>query len=482
MRIAVTVNESSLDADIDPRFGRCPYFLIVETDDLAFEAEENPNVSLGSGAGIQCAQRMAEKGVEVVLTGNCGPNAHQALSAAGIEVVAGCSGAVRRVIEQFKEGQRSPAGEPNAIGHFATRNPSDPDKAVSSGQPALTATGRGLGRGGGRGPGRRGGMGRGRERSSFPSGTDTCGVPSTLTEPKQGAGTTSSRAAGRGYGRTDAGDSGTTPRIGRRRVVRDAESANPPGVSATGNLTLGDLLRWTTMPLSHAPKILGNSSDRGSAARRIGDTVPSSSRGMLRTVAGELKIHAPFTIVGALTGIAIMVILSSAAMPRSFSTTLFWGLHPLHVLLSALVTAGMYRLHSTGKLWATILIGYLGSVGIATLSDCIIPYIGETLLGLPNKGLHVGFIEKWWLVHPFAATGIAMAYLWPKTQCPHAGHVLLSTWASLFHMTMAAEGELSFPTMIAIFVFLFLAVWIPCCTSDIVFPLLFSDERGRGRS
>jgi len=230
------------------------------------------------------------------------------------------------------------------------------------------------------------------------------------------------------------------------------------------------------MPLSHAPKSFGNSSDRGSAARRISDALSSSSRSMLRTIGGELKLHAPFTLVGALTGIVIMVILSSAAVPRSFSTTLFWGLHPLHVLLSALVTTGMYRLHSGGKLWATILIGYLGSVGIATLSDCVIPYIGETLLGLPNRGIHLGFIEKWWLVNPLAATGIAIAYLWPKTKFPHAGHVLLSTWASLFHMTMAAGGELSLQTMMVIFVFLFFAVWVPCCTSDIVFPLVFAKE------
>jgi len=228
------------------------------------------------------------------------------------------------------------------------------------------------------------------------------------------------------------------------------------------------------MRLSHVPNTFGDASDRDGAARRVGCTSPRPSRGMVRTIGEELKLHAPFTAVGALSGIAIMVILNSFAIPRVFSTTIFWGLHPLHVLLSALVTAGMYRLHSRGKLWATILIGYVGSVGIATLSDCIIPYIGETLLGLPNREIHVGFIEQWWLVNPFAAAGIAIAYLWPRTKFPHGGHVLLSTWASLFHMTMAAEGTLCLSAMIVIVVFLFLAVWVPCCTSDIVFPLLFS--------
>ena len=120
--------------------------------------------------------------------------------------------------------------------------------------------------------------------------------------------------------------------------------------------------------------------------------------------------------------------------------------------------------------------GYFGSVGIATLSDCVIPYIGESLLNLPNRAVHLGFIEKWWLVNPLAGLGIAIACYWPRTKFPHAGHVLLSTWASLFHMTMALGDAFTLYTLMVIPVFLFLAVWIPCCTSDIVFPLLFAKK------
>ena len=133
----------------------------------------------------------------------------------------------------------------------------------------------------------------------------------------------------------------------------------------------------------------------------------------------------------------------------------------------------MYRLHNRASLWPTIAVGYVGSLGIATLSDCIIPYVGECLLGLPNREIHLGFIEKWWLVDPLAAVGIAVALLWSNTKFPHAGHVLLSTWASLLHMTMALGEGLSLLTFVIVGVFLFLAVWIPCCTSDIVLPLLF---------
>jgi len=225
----------------------------------------------------------------------------------------------------------------------------------------------------------------------------------------------------------------------------------------------------------------GNSRSQSGAVRRASTVSMASSRSMVSTIGKELKAHAPFTVVGALTGVAIMAVFVTAEVPRCFSAKLFWGLHPFHVLLSALVTAGMYRLYSRGNLWATISIGYFGSIGIATLSDCAIPYLGEALLGLPNKGIHFGFIEKWWLVNPLAAIGIVIAYLWPQTAFPHAGHVLLSTWASLFHMTMALGKDVGPLTLAIIPVFLFLAVWIPCCTSDIAFPLLFSRDAVRGR-
>ena len=201
-------------------------------------------------------------------------------------------------------------------------------------------------------------------------------------------------------------------------------------------------------------------------------TLPSGSGSLGNVVTTELKAHAPFTLLGTLTGLVLMVAIVSAHVPRNASVTLFWSLHPLHVLLSALVTSAMFTLHGRRNVWKTIVVGYVGSVGIATLSDCIIPYVGEILVNLPHRGIHLGFIEKWWLVNPLAAAGICLGYLWPHTRLPHAGHVLLSTWASLFHMTMAMGGEFGVATYLALTVFLFLAVWVPCCTSDIVFPLL----------
>ncbi|MFW6131473.1 MAG: hypothetical protein ACOC5F_02625 [Candidatus Aminicenantaceae bacterium] len=215
---------------------------------------------------------------------------------------------------------------------------------------------------------------------------------------------------------------------------------------------------------------------------------------MYKHITKELKNHAPFTAFGALTGILIIIV--SLRIPKEISYNIFYVLHPIHVVLSALVTASIYKLHTCDhfakvciqckcNLWILLLIGYMGSVGIATLSDSIIPYLGETLLNMPNRGIHLGFIEKWWLVNPLAIIGVLFAYFKPTTKVPHAGHVLLSTWASLFHILMATGPSLSWLSYIALFVFLFIAVWTPCCLSDIVLPLLFvknSNQRTNNES
>jgi len=206
-----------------------------------------------------------------------------------------------------------------------------------------------------------------------------------------------------------------------------------------------------------------------------------------RLVMRQLRAHAPFTLLGTASGVVLMVVILVTGAPSTLSHKLFWTLHPMHVLLSALVTTAMYELHGRHTTVRMLLIGYIGSVGIATLSDSVMPYAGEWLLDLPNRGIHIGFIEKWWLVNPLAIAGILLGRHWSHTKVPHAGHVLLSTWASLFHMTMAFDDSIGAGTVVLCGLLLFLAVWVPCCTSDIVFPLLFADthrmahkpERGR---
>jgi hypothetical protein len=201
---------------------------------------------------------------------------------------------------------------------------------------------------------------------------------------------------------------------------------------------------------------------------------------LLKQIASELRHHAPFTAFGAVSGIVIMIIVVSTnalSQISQVSQTVFYVLHPLHVVLSALVTTALYRRYGNRHIWAAILIGYFGSVGIATISDSLIPYLGEVLLDLPNRGIHVGFIEQWWIVNPAALLGIVISFWKPSTKVPHSGHVLISTWASLFHVIMALGTTMNWIQFVVIFVFLFLAVWLPCCLSDIVFPLLFTRTR-----
>jgi len=203
---------------------------------------------------------------------------------------------------------------------------------------------------------------------------------------------------------------------------------------------------------------------------------------VFKQISRELKIHAPFTLFGAITGIIIIMLFKN--LPSRISYNIFYILHPIHVVLSALVTASIYELHECKRIsskcikgkcnfWILLIIGYVGSVGIATISDSIIPYLGEVMLRMPNRGIHLGFIEKWWLVNPLAVIGVAIAYFRPTTKFPHAGHVLLSTWASLFHIIMAVGGSFNFVSYLIVIIFLFFAVWLPCCLSDVVFPLLF---------
>ncbi len=200
---------------------------------------------------------------------------------------------------------------------------------------------------------------------------------------------------------------------------------------------------------------------------------------MFRRIADELRHHVPFTALGAVSGIIIMVIIISVkALPQvsPVSYIIFYILHPTHVLLSAMVTTALYKKYGSGKIWAAILIGYFGSVGIATISDSIIPYLGETLMVLPNREIHLGFIEEPLLTNPPAFLGITIGYWKGTTKFPHFGHVLISTWASLFHIIMALGETVNWILYLFIFLFLFLAVWLPCCISDIVFPLLFTRE------
>lgn len=196
----------------------------------------------------------------------------------------------------------------------------------------------------------------------------------------------------------------------------------------------------------------------------------------------ELKHHGPFTLLGAAVGVAIIFILQRIApdaVNSDRAATLFEFSHPLHVVLSAMVTAALYKNyrgkphHTKRGMVAIVLVGYFGSIGIATFSDCLVPYWGELLLGMEHAHAHIGIIEMPLVINLAALLGIGAAFFSSQTHFPHLGHVLLSTAASLFHFLMVGDGTFTISDSIFITLFLFVAVWIPCCLSDIIFPLLF---------
>jgi len=118
MKICVTSTGDHLDSAADPRFGRCAYFIIVDSETLEFKSIPNPNLEASGGAGTQSAQLVANEGADAVLTGNVGPNAYQTLAALKIKVFTGASGTVRQAIDDFKTGKLKEMLGPSVAGHF----------------------------------------------------------------------------------------------------------------------------------------------------------------------------------------------------------------------------------------------------------------------------------------------------------------------------------------------------------------------------
>ena len=206
---------------------------------------------------------------------------------------------------------------------------------------------------------------------------------------------------------------------------------------------------------------------------------------MFKLIFKELQHHAPYTFLGTVLGLSFMLGFRNLSYQHSYQ--LFYIMHPVHIVFSAITTASMFSLYKCGcfkgkcSLWQLVFVTLVGAIGTATLSDSLIPYIGEKLLNMPQAHLHIGFLEEPWLAFPPALLGIALAYFRPSTKFPHFSHVLLSTWASLFHFLMATGAGLSLTSYLTSGIFLFVAVWVPCCFSDIVFPLLFVKPEDRSK-
>ena len=119
MRIAISSTGRELDSNLDPRFGRAAYFIILDAETMEFEAVENSqNINLSQGAGIQAGKTIADRHVNALITGHCGPKAFKVLQSAGIKIVTGAGGKVSNAVDQFLNGEISMAAEADVEGHW----------------------------------------------------------------------------------------------------------------------------------------------------------------------------------------------------------------------------------------------------------------------------------------------------------------------------------------------------------------------------
>ncbi len=197
----------------------------------------------------------------------------------------------------------------------------------------------------------------------------------------------------------------------------------------------------------------------------------------------ELQHHLPFSVLSVSIGLILVGMITFVAQLLQiadispYNEELFHLFHPAHLLFSAVATTAMFWQHEK-RFWKTFVIGLVGSVGICGISDIFIPYLAGFLLGA-HMHLHICIIEHPQLILPFVFLGIMVGFLAPGTLekqegviFSHSLHVLISAVASILYLVSFGVTEWVHRVG-AVLIYMVLAVVLPCCISDIVFPLLF---------
>jgi len=199
----------------------------------------------------------------------------------------------------------------------------------------------------------------------------------------------------------------------------------------------------------------------------------------------ELQRHLPyaiFSIAAGMVALGVLTYISILLKARDISQAtqgLFHIFHPIHLLLSATATTAMFWRHER-KFIKAVFIGFIGAVGICGISDIIIPYVAGFLLGV-RMHFHACIVEHPTMILPFVVAGIFVGLIIPPTTdkstiFSHAAHVLVSSMASVLYLVSFGLSEwIQIAGMV--FAYMVLAVMIPCCMSDIVFPLLLTKKR-----
>ena len=187
----------------------------------------------------------------------------------------------------------------------------------------------------------------------------------------------------------------------------------------------------------------------------------------------ELKHHLPFTAFATAIGI-IIVIFFIYFFKQNISETIFNVLHPIHIIASAIVTTAIFYKYKK-NIFQAIIVGVLGALIIGSVSDIIFPYLGGKILTL-NLSFHLPLIENPLLIISSAIVGAFLGISIKITKIPHLIHVGLSVFASLFYL-LAFSPQISPIYFLGVFVIVIIAVIIPCCTSDILFPFFFLGKK-----
>jgi len=184
----------------------------------------------------------------------------------------------------------------------------------------------------------------------------------------------------------------------------------------------------------------------------------------------ELKEHIPFTLVATLISILKMSFLLLKQNLILHAVSLFYIAHPLHILFSSFVSSAIFYKH-TKKIFLAIITGAFISLFVGSLSDAIFPYLGSSLFRIPIS-FHLPAIENPILIFGASIFGASLGIAIKKTKFPHFIHVFISVFASLLYI-FAYSTNFSILTIFLIFIITSTSVIIPCCLSDIVFPMIF---------
>ncbi len=193
----------------------------------------------------------------------------------------------------------------------------------------------------------------------------------------------------------------------------------------------------------------------------------------IKSIFRELKHHVPFTVIATIAAVLILIF-SHYFLKRTISEEVFHAFHFLHIIASAMVTAGLFYKYKP-QFFPALLVGISGAIIIGSASDIIFPYLGWISLGR-HIHFHLPLIEETAPVLLSALVGSLAGILAKKTKPPHFAHVFLSVFASLFYLvTFSPAAGIGY--FLGAFFVVFIAVIIPCCLSDIIFPFLFLSEK-----